>query len=93
MFFDIGHDAQKLERMTEAFRPWLESKMASGEYLGWLAIAADGSMAAGVGLWLMEWPLGLTSAEKRRGRIFNVYTELTHRCQRLARLLMNAALE
>ena len=93
MFLDIGHDPQKLDEMTKAFGPWLESKIAAGEYLGWLAIAADGSVAAGVGLWLMEWPLSLTSAEARRGRIINVYTEPAHRRQGLARLLMNAALD
>ena len=51
MFLDIGkHDPQKLAVMTNAYRPWPESKIAAGEYLGWLAMAADGSVAAGLGL-------------------------------------------
>src|ERR1700693_4310498 len=59
MFLDMGkYDPQKLELMTDAYRPWLESKMAAGEYLGWLAMAADRSVAAGLGLWLV----GLASA-------------------------------
>ena len=36
MFLDIGdHNRKKLEAMTEAFQPWLESRMAYGNYLGW----------------------------------------------------------
>jgi GNAT superfamily N-acetyltransferase len=94
MFVDIGsHDPQNLERMTEAFRPWLESKMAAGEYLGWLAIASDESAAAGLGLWLMDWPPHVLGGGSRRGNIVNVYTEAAHRRRGLARLLMNAALE
>jgi len=78
--------------MTNAYRPWLGSKMTAGEYLGWLAMAADGSAAAGVGLWLMEWPPSLTGGGPKRGRIINVYTETAHWRRGLARLLMNAAL-
>jgi len=94
MFLDIGnHDRQKLEAMTEAFRPWLESRMAAGEYLGWLAMAVDGSVAAGLGLWLMDWPPHVLGGGSRRGNIVNVYTEAAHRRRGLARLLLNAALE
>src|SRR5579862_3330668 len=94
MFQDIGdHDPQKLDEMTEAFRPWLDSRMAAGEYLGWLAMASDGSVAAGLGLWLMDWPPHVLGAGSRRGNIVNVYTEAAHRRRGLARLLMNAALE
>ncbi len=40
--------------MSERFRPWLRQKMQAGEYLAWFAIAPDGTVAAGVGLWLMD---------------------------------------
>ena len=94
MFLDIGdHDRQKLEAMTKAFKPWLESRMSSGEYLGWLAMASDGSVAAGLGLWLMDWPPHVLGGSSPRGNIVNVYTEAEHRKRGLARLLMNAALE
>ncbi len=93
MFLDIGnHDRQKLDGMMVEFRPWLESRMASGEYLGWLAMAADGSVVAGLGLWLMDWPPHVLGGGSRRGNIVNVYTEAAHRRRGLARLLMNAAL-
>ena len=94
MFLDIGkHDPRKLEAMANAYRPWLESKMSAGEYLGWLAIAEDKSVAAGLGLWLMDWPPHVIGAGLRRGNIINVYTEVAHRKQGLARRLLNTALD
>jgi GNAT superfamily N-acetyltransferase len=94
MFLDIGdHDPEKLAGMTEAFRPWLESRIAAGEYLGWLAMASDGTVAAGLGLWLMDWPPHVLGGGSRRGNIVNVYTERAHRRRGLARLLLNEALE
>ena len=94
MFLDIGeHDPRKLEAMTQEFRPWLESRTAAGDYLGWLAIASDGTVAAGLGLWLMDWPPHVLGGGSRRGNIVNVYTEMAHRRRGLARLLLNAALE
>jgi GNAT superfamily N-acetyltransferase len=93
MFLDIGkHDPQKLAAMTNAYRPWLQSKMATREYLGWLAMTADGSVAAGLGLWLMDWPPHVIGSGLRRGNIINVYTEAAHRRRGLARLLLNTAL-
>ena len=94
MFREIGkHDPQKLDGMTEAFMPWLESRMAAGEYLGWMAMASDGTVAAGLGRWLMDWPPHVLGGGSRRGNIINVYTEAAHRKRGLARLLLNAALD
>jgi GNAT superfamily N-acetyltransferase len=67
--------------------------MAASEYLGWLAMTADGSVAAGLGLWLMDWPPHVIGTGLRRGNIINVYTETAHRKRGLARLLLNTALE
>jgi len=94
MFLDMGkYDPRKLDAMANAYRPWLESKMAGGEYLEWLAMASDGSVAAGLGLWLMDWPPHAIGSGLRRGNIINVYTEAAHRRRGLARLLLNTALE
>jgi GNAT superfamily N-acetyltransferase len=94
MFLDMGkYDPQKLEAMIDAYKPWLESKMPAGEYLSWLAMASDGTVAAGLGLWLMDWPPHVIGSGLRRGNIINVYTETPHRRQGLARMLMNAALD
>jgi GNAT superfamily N-acetyltransferase len=94
MFLDMGkYDPQKLQAMTHAYRPWLESKMAAGGYWGWLAMAVDGSVAAGLGLWLMDWPPHVIGTGLRRGNVINVYTEAPHRRRGPARLLLNTALE
>jgi len=89
MFHDMGyHDAAALESMSTKFRPWLLARMASGEYLAWLAIASDGPVAAGGGLWLMDWPPHMVGAGARRGNILNVYTAPEFRRRGLARELM-----
>lgn len=93
MFFDMGHrDAAELDAMCAAFRPWLVEKMATGEYRAWLARVDDG-IAAGLGLWLMDWPPHLIGPGSRRGNILNVYTRPEYRQQGMARALMEAALD
>ena len=89
MFFDMGkRDPGMLDEMAAAFRPWLTEKMSREEYRACFAIAPDGSVAAGAGLWLMNWPPGLYTSEPWRGNILNVYTEREHRRRGLARRLV-----
>ena len=93
MFFDMGRrDARALDEMSEKFQPWLRRKMEAGEYLAWFAIAPDGTVAAGAGLWLMDWPPLMSAGGKWRGNILNVYTEAPFRRQGLARQLMLTAM-
>jgi GNAT superfamily N-acetyltransferase len=90
----MGHrDERALELMSEKFRPWLRRKMETGEYLAWFAIAPDGSVAAGAGLWLMDWPPHIVAGGKWRGNIVNVYTETVYRRKGLARELMRTAMD
>ena len=92
MFFDMGYcDTAMLDELVTAFRPWLLEKMSKQEYRAWFAIAEDGSIAAGAGLWLMNWPPGWHTSEPWRGNILNVYTEHAHRRRGLARKLVTAA--
>ena len=94
MFRDMGYtDELALDGMSARFRPWLRRKMEAGEYLAWFALAPDASIAAGLGLWLMDWPPHLVGAGSVRGNILNVYTEPEHRRQGLARGLMQVALD
>jgi GNAT superfamily N-acetyltransferase len=94
MFFDMGYrDAAVLDSMTEAFLPWLRQKMSTGEYLGWFAMAESGAVAAGAGLWLMDWPPHMVGPGSRRGNILNVYTQTEFRRQGLARRLTETAVE
>jgi GNAT superfamily N-acetyltransferase len=95
MFVDMGHDdCAALDTMSAAFRPWLAARMEAREYLAWFAVDADGSIAAGLGLWLMDWlPHMIGAGTPRRGNIVNVYTQPEHRRKGLARALMNTALD
>ena len=99
MFHDMGYrDEAALTAMSEKFRPWLLARMDAGEYLAWLVIAENGTdgkadVAAGAGLWLMDWPPHMVGAGPRRGNIVNVYTAPEHRRQGIARRLMDTVLD
>jgi len=93
MFVDMGYtDEAALDSMTARFRPWVCARMESQEYLAWLAVASDASIAAGAGLWLMDWPPHMIGKGTRRGNILNVYTAEKFRRRGLARCLMDEAL-
>ena len=93
MFSEMGYrDEQALDRMSAAFEPWLIARMQTGEYLAWFAVGPDGAVAAGLGLWLMDWPPHMIGPGARRGNVLNVYTESHARRQGLARRLMETAL-
>ncbi len=92
MFIEMGYrDEDAMDKMCAAFRPWLVDKLQSGEYRAWFAQAPDGGVAAGVGLWLMDWPPHMIDPIPRRGNILNVYTEPHSRRLGLARKLMETA--
>lgn len=94
MFLEMGYrDVRALDAMSLRFRPWVRRKMEAGEYIGWFALADDSSIAAGLGLWLMDWPPHMVAAGLWRGNILNVYTEPAQRRQGMARGLMQIALE
>ena len=93
MFRDMGyHDDALLNAMTEKFLPWIKTKIASGDYLAWLAVSTGDIVVAGAGLWLMDWPAHMVGSSARRGNILNVYTEPEFRHRGLARWLVEAAL-
>lgn len=93
MFCDIGYDDDAaLDSMSAKFRVWLLEHMSAGNYLAWLLSAPDGSVAAGAGLWLMDWPPHMIGQGERRGNILNVYTTDSFRRRGLARELMEAVL-
>lgn len=93
MFLEMGYlDDDAMHQMLRAFRPWLLTKMESGEYLAWFAIGADREIAAGLGLWLMDWPPHMLGPGRWRANILNVYTRLDSRRQGLARQLVETAL-
>ena len=92
MFLEMGYaDDAAMRKMCADFRPWLERKMRSGEYLAWFALEED-AIAAGLGLWLMDWPPHMIGPGAPRGNILNVYTRPGSRRRGFARQLMDAAL-
>jgi ribosomal protein S18 acetylase RimI-like enzyme len=95
MFSDMGHrDAAALDAMAAAFQPWVEARMKAERYLAWFAVDTDGSVAAGLGLWLLDWlPHMLGGGAAVRGNIVNVYTRPEHRRKGLARGLARESLE
>ncbi|MBL8155897.1 MAG: GNAT family N-acetyltransferase, partial [Anaerolineae bacterium] len=94
MFEDMGYsDAALLDRMSQRFEVWLRERMADGRYLAWVAVSETGAVAAGAGLWLMDWPPHVLGQSDFRGNIVNVYTEPEYRRQGLARRLTQTALD
>ena len=74
MFTDMGEgDAIRRDAVAFAFR-LARKKLSAGDYMGWLAIAPDQSVAAGAGIWVIEWPPTVTDLSGRRGMLLNVYT-------------------
>jgi GNAT superfamily N-acetyltransferase len=93
MFLDMGYrDEAALDSMAAKCHTWLLTRMKRGEYLAWLAIAPDRSIAAGTGLWLMDWPPHMIGAGPR-GNILNVYTAGEFRRRGLASELTKAAIQ
>ena len=94
MFHDMGYrDMAWLDQMASSFLPWLRRKLKSAEYLAWFAVTPDGAVAAGAGLWLMDWPPHMVNGSTRRGNILNVYTDPAYRRQGLARGLTDVAID
>ncbi len=93
MFTDMGIDPVMVARMEPSFRDWVDERLTSGEYLGWLAVAEDGQVVAGAGLWLNQWIPSPMIPSGKRGYILNVYTEPEHRRQGLAKRLVEACVE
>jgi GNAT superfamily N-acetyltransferase len=89
MFREMGIPAA-FEDMAPATETWLRHALPSQTYRGWVAVAADGSVAAGGGLIVIPWPPGPMTMDPRCGFVFNVFTETAHRKQGLARRLMDA---
>jgi GNAT superfamily N-acetyltransferase len=86
-------DEAAIDSMSAKFRVWLLEHMNAGDYLAWLVAAPDGSIVAGAGLWLMDWPPHMIGRDSRRGNILNVYTAESFRRQGLARDLTNTVLQ
>ena len=93
MFEAMGlDDRATLETMDATFAVWLADRFADGHYIGLFACTEDGTVVAGAGLWLMEWPATFHNPHPIRGYLLNVYTEPEHRRHGLARHLVQACM-
>ena len=93
MFAAMGYtDNAALNAMAAKFLPWVGAKMRTQEYLALFAVSPDGRIAAGAGLWLMDWPSHMLGSS-RRGNVLNVYTEPEFRRRGLSRWLMQSVLD
>lgn len=91
MFAEMGYtDYLRAEGMDEKFGEWLRPRMERGEYLGWFAVADEGAVVGGVGLWLRDGTPHPVDFSTQRGYIMNVFVEPEHRRRGLARLLLRA---
>jgi GNAT superfamily N-acetyltransferase len=94
MFVAMGYrDDGTMQQMIREFRPWLAQKMKTGEYLAWFAVDQGGAIAAGLGMWLMDWPPHMLGPGPARANILNVYTRPESRRMGLARTLVEQAME
>jgi GNAT superfamily N-acetyltransferase len=77
----------------EAFTEWVQPRINSGEYVGFLAIDGDGAVVGGAGVWLIQWIPQVPDLSTRRAYVMNVFVEAAHRRQGLARLLVTTLLD
>lgn len=98
MFAEMGWGTPEMrDQMTVAFEPWLRDHMARGIYRGFFAVTQGERgaevIAAGAGLWIMEWPPSVFDRLGQRGYILNVYTEPEYRRLGLARAVTGQCVE
>jgi GNAT superfamily N-acetyltransferase len=93
MFVDAGQaEDAKLHAMVENFVVWVRPRLSDGSYVGWL-VEEDGSVAAGAGMWLMDFPPHWMDAEPVRAYLLNFYVDPAFRGQGFAYELLTAAVK
>ncbi len=80
-----------MQTMAANFVPWVEQRLASGTYLGWLVENGD-QIIAGAGLWLIDFPPHYMDAEPLRAYLLNFYVDPGFRGHGLAYTLLNTAI-
>ncbi|MGD8326586.1 MAG: GNAT family N-acetyltransferase [Sphingomonadales bacterium] len=91
MFEESGKSADVLAEAAQPFETWLNARLESGAYFGFIA-EDEGAPVAGIGLMALDWPPHpLHPQDGRRGYILNLYVEKSHRGRGLAKSLMDKA--
>jgi GNAT superfamily N-acetyltransferase len=90
MFVDMGFtDEASLAAMELTSTPFIRAGLENGTYRGWLVETA-GTVLAGGGVIVMEYPSSPRDPDLRRAYILNMYTEPTFRKRGLAKLILEA---
>ncbi len=94
MFEDMGIAGRsRLDEMRIEFEDWVSEKLSLGEYRAWFMIDPFGTVVAGAGLWIIEWPPTPVDLSEERGYILNVYTRPEYRRKGIARRLVQTILD
>jgi ribosomal protein S18 acetylase RimI-like enzyme len=94
MFTAMGYVNRAALELTDAkFIEWVQDKLESDEYRQWFLVDEQGRIAAGAGLWIMDWVPHAVDPSTRRGNILNVYVEPQYADQGLARQLLIQVLD
>jgi GNAT superfamily N-acetyltransferase len=94
MFVDIGfRDAPMLDSVNKISEEYFRTALSTGSYRAWLAEDANGSVVAGGGIVIADWPGFPGERHARRAWILNMYTEPVARRQGLARRLLDTMVE
>ncbi len=91
MFRDMGVDPAVVAAGSPGGRAWLERTVASGQYVGILAVEG-GTVTGGVGVTWLDLPPNMHTSLDRRGYVLNMYVQPAHRCRGIARLLLDDVL-
>lgn len=87
MFTEMGLSGD-YERMDEQFAPWLQQALTEQHYFGWLVETETGEIVAGGGVALLPRPPSPQDLNQQWAFVYNIYTEVAHRRQGLARQLL-----
>jgi ribosomal protein S18 acetylase RimI-like enzyme len=89
MFLAMGKPAnERMERVIEAFKPWVADAIRRGRYIGWLVETPEHEPISNAGLMLLDWPPSTRDLGLIRGYVLNVWTHPEHRRKGIARRLM-----
>lgn len=91
MFREMGREENLLDRMRIPFHSWLEPRLVTGIYSGFIGAVND-KPVAGIGITLVDWaPHPRHPETSERGYISNLYVEPAFRRRGLAKDLMEMA--
>ena len=89
MFEAMGYvNRAELDLTDGQFEAWIMEKLARSEYRGWLMVGPNGSVVAGAGLWVMDWPPHPHDRSTQRATIMNVYCDPAYRSSGMIRRLI-----